>query len=192
MNQKHIAIFASGGGSNAVKIFNYFHDNPFVSIVTIVANNPKAGVLFKPEFSKIDKKVIDKNSFKDSTELINYLSTKRVDLIVLAGFLWKIPKALLTKFPNRIINIHPALLPKYGGKGMYGRNVHEAVWRARDTESGMTVHYVNEKYDAGAIIFQSRCNVNDAQSAEEIGKRVLRLEHKYYPQVIEQVLFKRL
>lgn len=187
--KKRIAIFASGRGSNANAIHEYFLDKNIVDIACIVSNKSDAGILSNPIFKNTPKIIVDKSSWKTSSELIQSLNEISVDLIVLAGFLWKIPASLIEAFPNKIVNIHPALLPNYGGKGMYGMHVHEAVFNSDDTQSGMTIHFVNENYDEGAIIFQSTCDIKDAQDAQTVASRVLRLEHQYFARVIEQVLF---
>lgn len=185
---KKIAIFASGSGSNTIKIVEYFKQKSFVEISFIVSNKKSAGILSNPIVSHIPQVVVGRHYFYETEQLADILKKNEIDLIVLAGFLWKIPTYLIEKFSNKIINIHPALLPKYGGKGMYGLNVHQAVFNKKDTLSGMTIHFVNEHYDEGAIIFQATCDVSDADSAEEIGRRVLVLEHMYYAQIVEQVL----
>lgn len=186
---KRIAIFASGRGSNANAIHDYFSDKHIVEITCIVSNKPNAGILENPNFEHTQKIIVDRDSWKNPQSLIEKLTAADIDLIVLAGFLWKIPAVLVTAFPNKIINIHPALLPKYGGKGMYGMHVHEAVLAAGESQSGMTIHYVNEHYDEGATIFQSTCDISDATDAHTIASRVLGLEHQYFARVVEQVLF---
>jgi phosphoribosylglycinamide formyltransferase-1 len=186
---KKIVIFASGGGSNTIKIFEHFEQKSIAEISLIVSNKASAGILTNAVVVNIPKLVINRRDFYESTQLAETLLSNEIDLIVLAGFLWKIPPYLIDAFPNKIINIHPALLPKYGGKGMYGMHVHQAVFNHKDHTSGMTIHYVNEQYDEGSIIFQATCDVSEADSAKEIARRVLVLEHQYYPQIVEQVLF---
>ena len=186
---KKLAVFASGGGSNTLKILDYFQNKNIAEITVLVSNKKSAGILSNTRVSHIPKKVISRSEFYETGSLINYLIQNQIDLIILAGFLWKIPDTLIQAFPNKIINIHPALLPKFGGKGMYGMHVHRAVFKSGDLKSGMTIHYVNERYDEGEMIFQASCDISDAGSAEEVASRVLRLEHKYYPQLIEQMLF---
>jgi phosphoribosylglycinamide formyltransferase 1 len=179
-----IAIFASGSGSNARKIMEYAAANASYEVALVVSNRPDAGVLDIARMHGIPTLVIDRAGFRDCVELVATLREKEVGHVVLAGFLWLVPAALLAAFPDRIVNIHPSLLPKYGGKGMYGHHVHEAVKAAGETESGMTIHVVNADYDKGKVLFQARCEVLPTDSAEDIGRRVLALEHAHYPRVI--------
>lgn len=183
-----IAIFASGGGSNADKIIQYFKNHPFVEVGLVVSNKVDAGVLKIAAANNINALIITKESFSKTEDVIEILKSLKTNLVVLAGFLWLVPKHFVDAFPNKILNIHPSLLPKYGGKGMYGHFVHEAVKNNHDTESGMTIHVVNEKFDDGNIIFQKKCLVNDQMNANEIAAEVLKLEHTYYPQVIEKFI----
>jgi len=185
---KHIAIFASGGGSNAVKIIEYFKQNPNVSVKVIVCNNAKAGVLAKAEQYDIDTLMIDRTSFYEGESIIDELDKRNIDLVVLAGFLWLVPEYLVKKYDQRIINIHPALLPKFGGKGMYGRHIHKAVKSAGESHSGMTIHYVDGAYDEGNIILQRRVAIESTDTPDDIADKVLKLEHRYYPIVIEDLL----
>jgi phosphoribosylglycinamide formyltransferase 1 len=184
---KKISIFASGGGSNAQKIYDYFDGNSEVKIDSVICNNPSAKVLDRADVWGCDKFVVTKDRFRNSQELSELLLNRGTDLIVLAGFLWLVPEALLKAFPDKIVNIHPALLPKYGGKGMHGMNVHKAVKNAKEKESGITIHYINEEYDKGDVLFQARCSV-EGLKAEEIAQEVLKLEHKHFPEVIEKIL----
>jgi formyltetrahydrofolate-dependent phosphoribosylglycinamide formyltransferase len=184
----HIAIFASGAGSNAQKIIDHFKKNTRISVSLIVCNNPSAGVLKIADKEGISTLLIEKERFFRGDAYIKELRSKNTDLIVLAGFLWKIPSQLIRAFPNRIINIHPALLPKYGGKGMYGDAVHKAVINAREKESGITIHYVDEVYDNGKIIYQATCPVLPGDTAETLAQRIHQLEHKNYPEVVEKFL----
>jgi formyltetrahydrofolate-dependent phosphoribosylglycinamide formyltransferase len=186
---KRIAIFASGAGTNAQNIINYFHQKPEAGIVVslLVSNNPMAGVLAISEKEGIPLLVIGKENFHTG-HYISYLKDYEIDLIVLAGFLWKVPAFFTQAFPDKIINIHPALLPKHGGKGMFGKNVHQAVINNKETESGITIHYVDEQYDHGKIILQTSCPVLPADTAEELARKVQELEYKYYPEVIEKLL----
>ena len=190
MKTKKIALFASGSGSNVQKIAEYFQDKPEVKIVLILCNNPKAGVLERAKNLAIPSKVFDKKTFFDTREILDLLINHEVELVVLAGFLWKIPDYLIAGFPKKMINIHPALLPKYGGKGMYGMHVHQAVYNAQEKESGITIHYVNDQYDEGEVIFQTHCELSPQDSPEEIAQKVQQLEHKYFPKVIEELLNK--
>ena len=171
-----IAIFASGAGSNAQAIIDHsFRAN--YSVALIVTNNENAGVLrFSDEYD-IDALVIDRNTFYEDTVIVSFLKEQAIDVLVLAGFLWKIPDYLLDAFPNKIINIHPSLLPKYGGKGMYGINVHKAVFQAKETRSGITIHIVNNEYDKGTILLQKEISIAEEKSADDIAKKVLQLEH---------------
>tara|TARA_B110000240_G_scaffold27642_1_gene28943 strand:+ start:1012 stop:1587 length:576 start_codon:yes stop_codon:yes gene_type:complete len=188
LNSKKIILFASGSGSNFKKICEYFKNDNTVSIELLISNNPKAKALQIAESFNIKTLVIDKQSFYDSDKaLINVLKINP-SLIVLAGFLWKIPPAFIAKFTNKIINIHPALLPKFGGKGMYGMHVHNAVIINKEIESGITIHYVNENYDEGSIIFQKKIKILKSDDSLEISKRILKLEHEFFPIIIQKVL----
>lgn len=182
----HIAVLASGSGSNAEVIFEYFKNHPDISVDLVLTNNPKAFVIERAERSGVPVKTFSKDEFKSSGEVLQWLEEKSITHIVLAGFLWMIPVYLVHAYPNRIINIHPALLPKFGGKGMYGMNVHEAVKAANEKESGITIHLVNEHYDEGQVIFQKHCPLGPDFSPADISACVQKLEHQYYPQVIER------
>ena len=190
MVSKNIALFASGSGSNVQKIAEYFQNNAEVNVVSIFCNKSKAGVLERAKKLGIPSRVFDRKTFFESEEILNELNALEVDLVVLAGFLWKIPDYLVTGFPKKMINIHPALLPKYGGKGMYGMHVHEAVYAAQEKQSGITIHYVNDHYDEGEVIFQASCELVTEDSPQDIAKKVQALEHKYFPKVIEDLLNK--
>jgi phosphoribosylglycinamide formyltransferase-1 len=185
---KNIAILASGAGSNAQKILEYFSDRMDIAVPLIISNKKEAGVLNIAKLSSIDTFVVTRDTFYSTTDLLIELDKRNIDFIVLAGFLWLIPPYLIQHYPERIINIHPALLPKYGGKGMYGHFVHEAVHLAKDTHSGITIHFVNEKYDEGSIVFQERCEILPSDQPEDIAKKVQVLEHSYYPTVIDQLV----
>lgn len=185
---KQIAIFASGGGSNALKIIEYFKQSPSVSVSLIVCNRRNAGILEKAKIHNIETLLINKAYLYDTQDILEELSNRNIDLIVLAGFLMLIPEYLVDRYPEKIINIHPALLPKYGGKGMYGIHVHQAVKEAGEAYSGMTIHYVNKRYDEGNIILQRKCRLAKKDSAEDIARKVLKLEHKYYPKTIAKLL----
>jgi phosphoribosylglycinamide formyltransferase-1 len=187
-SHKHIAIFASGRGSNARAIIDYFRDNATIKVALIVTNNKTAGVIQIAKDNRIPFDIISPTELKEEETLIDLLELYQIDLIVLAGFLLLIPAYLVKAYPNKIINIHPALLPKYGGKGMYGLKVHEAVIANKETETGITVHYVNEKYDDGEYIAQFRCHVEPSDSADSIASKVHQLEHEHYPKVIEKLL----
>jgi phosphoribosylglycinamide formyltransferase 1 len=185
---KNIAILASGAGSNAQKILEHFSNRMDITVRLIVSNKQEAGVLNIAKDASIDTFIVTRDSFYSSTDLLVELNKRNIDFIVLAGFLWLIPPYLIQHYPDRIINIHPALLPKYGGKGMYGHFVHEAVHLAKDNHSGITIHYVNEKYDEGSIVFQERCEILPSDQPEDIAKKVQILEHLYYPTVIDQLV----
>ncbi len=185
---KRVAIFASGAGSNALKFLEYFDTIDEVEITLVVSNNPKAGVLHYAEVHGVSTLVMDRDYFCDTTSILEVLKSEQVDLIVLAGFLWLIPAYLIQAYPAAIVNIHPALLPSYGGKGMYGMNVHKAVKRAQETVSGITIHYVNEKYDEGKHIFQAKCIIDISDTPEMIASKVLQLEHEHYSQVVHRIL----
>ena len=163
----HIAIFASGSGSNAAKLLEYFKEHPSVKIALIVCNNPNAGVIHIAAENNITVLMVEKEKFFKGDGYVKELKEKEVDWIILAGFLWKIPHSLLNVFPDNIINIHPALLPKYGGRGMYGKHVHEAVITAKENKSGITIHLVDEIYDHGKILFQAECPVD---KTDKIGR----------------------
>ena len=178
-----IAIFASGRGSNAVKIHQYSLSDPQFQTVLVITNKRRAGVLNYAKEHNLDSHIINRESFYNTTEILNVLAQANVDLLVLAGFLWLIPEYLIQAYPNKIINIHPALLPKYGGKGMYGSHIHEAVYRSGDSHSGITIHYVNEAYDEGAIILQTRTGIQGLEP-ESIASKVLTLEHHFYPRIV--------
>ena len=188
MNKKHIAIFASGSGSNARKILEYFENREDVDVSLIVTNKRKAGVLIHANEFDVPTLRIDRSFFYDSQAILYILKSEKIDLIVLAGFLWLIPSYLIEAYPNKIVNIHPALLPKYGGKGMYGHHVHEAVKSNGERESGMTIHFVNEEFDDGGHIFQAKCALEEGDSAEEIARKVLALEHANYAKVIDGLI----
>ncbi len=185
---KQIAIFGSGAGSNANKIIEYFKDTNNIAVALIVCNKPQAGVLKIAYKNNIATLLIENEIFFRGNAYVDELKELNIDLIVLAGFLWKMPQKLLAAFPERIINIHPALLPKFGGKGMYGEKVHEAVIRAGDKESGITIHAVDELYDNGKIIFQISCPVLPNDTPETLAQRIHQLEHKYYPRVIKEYI----
>ncbi|TCK85472.1 phosphoribosylglycinamide formyltransferase [Albibacterium bauzanense] len=186
--KKRIAIFASGSGSNAQKILEYFKDHSSAEVSIILSNNPDAYVLQRADNFEIPTHIFDRDEFYHSDNILNLLTDLQIDLIVLAGFLWLIPKNLIEAFPNRIINIHPALLPSYGGKGMYGNHVHQAVLEAKEPESGITIHYVNEKFDEGKIIYQARYRIEPDDTIELIQFKGQQLEHLHYPKVIENII----
>ncbi|MGM0532682.1 MAG: phosphoribosylglycinamide formyltransferase [Bacteroidota bacterium] len=185
---KKIAIFASGSGSNAENIVRYFENHKNIKVNLILSNKKNAYVLERAKKFNIPSYVFTKDELYNTNKIKNLLLNKNIDLIVLAGFLLLVPEHLIKAFPNRIINIHPALLPKYGGKGMYGDRVHQKVLENGDKESGITIHYVNEKYDEGQIIHQSKFTVEADDHIEDIAQKAHELEYKHYPGVIEQLL----
>lgn len=185
---KRIVLFASGSGSNAEQIITYFSANADVEVALIVSNNPKAGVIERARRLHIPVLLFDRETFYNTDRITTLLQHQAIDLIVLAGFMWLMPDQLVGAFPNRIINIHPALLPKFGGKGMYGHFVHEAVVAAGEQESGITIHYVNERYDEGQIIFQASCPVLPTDTPHDVAHKVQALEHAHYPRVVAEVL----
>tara|TARA_X000000368_G_C22854540_1_gene633710 strand:+ start:137 stop:715 length:579 start_codon:yes stop_codon:yes gene_type:complete len=184
---KNIVIFASGSGSNAIKIYEYFHKNKSVKIGALYCNKRSASVIQKFQNTEIKTIVFKKNNLEDGSVLKTLLNLNP-SLIILAGFLLKMPAEIINSFKNRIINIHPALLPSYGGKGMYGMNIHGSVVENNEPFSGLTIHYVNKDYDKGAIIFQKKVELSKNESAETLYKKILKLEHLHYPQVIEKLL----
>ncbi len=183
-----IAIFASGNGTNAENICRYFDSKEDFKVVALFCNKKGAGVINRLSAFKVPSYVFSKADCYKSLNLLQAVNAVKPDIIVLAGFLWLIPKALIEAFPNKIINIHPALLPNYGGKGMYGMHVHESVKANKDKETGITIHYVSKEYDEGAIIFQAKCPVLESDSAKDIASKVHQLEYAHFPVVIEQVL----
>lgn len=183
---KNIAIFASGSGTNAQRIVEYFAANNEINICRIYSNNIDAFVLTRAENLKIPTLTFSRDAFINSDIVIKCLVEDNTDFIVLAGFLWLVPQNILGLFNNRIINIHPALLPKYGGKGMYGSKVHEAIIANNETESGITIHFVNDKYDDGQILFQARCKLENDETPDSLAKKIHELEYKYFPEVIEK------
>ncbi|HWD88525.1 MAG TPA: phosphoribosylglycinamide formyltransferase [Mucilaginibacter sp.] len=188
--KKRIAIFASGSGSNAQKIMEHFKRNPEAEVVLILTNNPQAYVLQRADNFEVPSHIFSRREFYETEDIIRLLKNLQVDLIVLAGFLWLVPPALLKAFPNRIINLHPALLPKFGGKGMYGDHVHKAVLESGDEESGITIHFVNENFDEGEILHQSRFKIEPGDTLEMIKFKGQQLEHQNFPRVIESLLKK--
>ena len=185
---KKIAVFASGSGSNAQNIMEYFMGKPSVKVEVILSNNKDAYVLERAKNFNVPSYIFDREGFCNCDTVLNILKDHKIDLIVLAGFLWLVPDNLLKNYPNRIINIHPALLPKYGGKGMYGDRVHEAVVANKETESGITIHYINERYDEGDIIFQARCKVEPTDTVSDVASKVHALEYEHFPRVIDELL----
>lgn len=187
MGKKRIAIFASGGGTNAENIIRYFAQNEGVEIDSLWSNKATAFALQRGRKLGVKTEVFNRHDFYNTSKVADTLRKRKVELIVLAGFLWLIPEILVENFT--IINIHPALLPKYGGKGMYGMNVHKAVVDNGETQTGISIHYVNERYDEGKLIMQATCPVELGDTPEMVAEKVHALEYKYYPKAIEKVLF---
>ncbi|MGQ1889111.1 phosphoribosylglycinamide formyltransferase [Thermophagus sp. OGC60D27] len=184
----NIVLFASGSGTNAENIALFFKDHPDTEVSYILSNRPDAGVLERAKKLNIKTKVFNRDDFFSTCRIHDFLISASPDLIVLAGFLWLVPSNIVEAFPRRIVNIHPALLPNYGGKGMYGHHVHEAVLRNGEKESGITIHYVNDRYDDGDIIFQAHCPIEADDSPESLASRIHQLEYEHYPRVIAEVL----
>lgn len=185
---KKLAIFSSGTGSNAARIIGHFRDHPTISVNLVVCNNPQAGVLGIASANNIPVLLLEKDTFFRGSAYVPELRSHGIDFVVLAGFLWKVPSKLVQAYPHRIVNIHPALLPSYGGKGMYGRHVHEAVIAAGEKESGITIHYVDELYDHGQAIFQAKVAVEPGDTPEILAKKIQILEHTFFPVWIEKVV----
>ena len=186
--KKKIVIFASGSGSNAENIALYFSKHPYIEISFFVSNKKDAFVHERAKKINIPCYYFSATQFRETSDVVNFLKNKQIDFIVLAGFLLKVPENILNTFPNSIINIHPALLPKFGGKGMYGNYVHEAVVASGEMQSGITIHYVNEKYDDGEIIFQATCDVLPDDTPERVAEKVHILEYEYFSKVIESII----
>ncbi len=189
---KNIAIFASGSGTNAENIIKYFSDNNHIKIKAVFSNKKDAFVLKRAENLKVPTYIFNKKDLSKSSVVLNKLQNLNIDYIILAGFLWLIPKKIVNNYKNKILNIHPAILPKYGGKGMYGDNVHKAVLENNEQKSGITIHYVNEKYDEGDIIFQDFCKINKNETIESLAKKIHKLEYIHYPKIIEKIINKSL
>ena len=184
----HIAIFASGSGTNAGKLIAHFRSHPSVSIRLIVCNNPRAKVLDIAAEHNVEVLLLEKGRFFEGDGYLEKLKEKGIDWIVLAGFLWKVPVGLIKAYTEKIINIHPALLPKYGGKGMYGKYVHEAVVAAKEKTSGITIHLVDEIYDHGRVIFQTECSVDPGDTPETLAKKIQALEHEHYAKIVDKLV----
>ena len=185
---KRIVIFASGSGSNAENLIRFFQNREDVHVTHVFTNNPRAKVLERCKTLKTPALSFNREAFYKTDTVLDLLKICQPDMIVLAGFLWKFPEHILEQFTNKVINVHPALLPKYGGKGMYGMHVHEAVVAHKETQTGITIHYVNEHYDEGAIIFQATCPVNRNDSAKDVAAKIDTLEMTHFPEVVEKLL----
>lgn len=186
----NIAIFASGSGTNAQRIIEFFEGREDVQVKILLSNNPNAYALERAKKLGVPSLVFDRASFFSSDIIVQKLNELNIQWVILAGFLWLIPESLVKAYPDRIINIHPALLPSYGGKGMYGMKVHEAVIAAKEKESGISIHFVNEKYDQGEIIFQAKCPVLETDSAEALAKKIHELEYRHFPEIIDKIIQK--
>ena len=186
LKKTNIVVFASGSGTNAEEIFKYFASHPTITVKGLLTNNPEARVITRAEQNGIPSGVFNRKEFHDKEHFLDILDNWDADAIVLAGFLWLIPVYLIERYPDAILNIHPALLPKFGGKGMYGMHVHQAVLDSGQTESGITIHLVNQEYDQGRIIFQKSCTIDDGETPQSLAAKIHTLEHRFYPAVIEQ------
>lgn len=187
---KRIAVFASGSGTNAENICKYFKGSSVAQVAVIVSDNPRAGVLVRAAMLGVEYVVMDREAFRDGETVLRFLKDNNIDYIVLAGFLRLVPKVLVDAYSGRMVNIHPALLPAYGGKGMYGDNVHKAVIATGERESGITIHHVTENYDEGSAIAQYRLAVSPDDTPESLAEKIHELEYRYFPQVIEQEIIK--
>jgi len=185
---KRIVIFASGSGTNAENLIKFFHNRENASVIQVLTNNPHAKVIDRCNKLKTSCLSFNRTAFYKTDHVLDILKNTNPDLIVLAGFLWKFPETILNDFPNKVINVHPALLPKYGGKGMYGMHVHEAVVTNKEKETGITIHYVNEHYDEGAIIFQAKCDVLESDSAKDVAAKIHELEMEHFPKIVNSLL----
>ena len=192
MDIHKIAILVSGAGTNAINIIEYFEKNSVADVTLVISNKTDALAVEKAQNKGVRTIVFNNESFKKNGKVLDYLRSQSIDFIVLAGFLMKIPNDVIHAYPNKIVNLHPSLLPKYGGKGMYGKYVHRAVIEAQESESGISIHFVNEEYDEGAIIFQAKVSVEKGDSVEVLAQKIQQLEHRFFPKVIEQVISKSL
>ena len=192
MSKHKVAILVSGTGTNAINIIEYFEKISVADVVLIISNKTDALALEKAQNKGVKTVVFNNESFKKNGTVLDYLMSQSIDFIVLAGFLIKIPNEIIHAYPNKIVNLHPSLLPKYGGKGMYGKRVHKAVIENQESESGISIHFVNEEYDEGTIIFQAKVSVEKGDSVEVLAQKIQQLEHRFFPKVIEQVINKSL
>lgn len=188
MKMRNLVVLASGSGSNAENIIRFFKLSKNIKVSYLLSNKPDAYALQRAKALGVNTMVFDRDDFYNNGKVAIFLREQQPDLIVLAGFLWLVPQEIIKDFPNRIINIHPALLPKYGGKGMYGDKVHRAIIENGESESGITIHFVNEKYDEGSTIFQARCILSADETASSLAEKIHNLEHEHFPRVIQQVL----
>lgn len=190
MSKYKIAILVSGAGTNAINIIEYFKENTLIEVGIVISNKSAALALEKAQKREVKTLVFNNDAFKKKGEVLDVLQSLSINFIVLAGFLMKVPSEIIHAYPNKIVNIHPSLLPKFGGKGMYGRHVHRSVIDAQEEESGISIHFVNEEYDQGDIIFQSRVKVNKTDTLESLAKKIQHIEQRYFPRVIEEVINK--
>lgn len=190
-NQKKIVVFASGSGTNAENIIKFFKNSPHASVVAVFSNKRSAKVLKRAHNLNVKALHFDRDALYNSYDVLHILEDINPDLIVLAGFMWIFPQDILKSFPGKIINIHPALLPKYGGKGMYGMNVHKAIIENQEKESGISIHFVNENYDEGEVIFQAKTNISEDDTPETLAEKIHELEYKHFPEIIQQLLQKK-
>ncbi len=181
-----LALFASGTGSNVFNIIQKFKDNNEIDVVLVASNNPKAGALNHAKDNGVSTLTFNRDAFYESDEVLKVLLKEKIDYIILAGFLWKVPQNILGTFENKIINVHPSLLPKFGGKGMYGKHVHEAVLENKEIQSGITIHKVNEEYDKGSVIAQFTCEVSPDETLESLQQKISELEKEHFPETIEK------
>ncbi len=189
--QKKIVVFASGSGTNAENIIKFFKNSPHASVVAVFSNKRSAKVLKRAHNLNVKALHFDRDALYNSYDVLHILEDINPDLIVLAGFMWIFPQDILKSFPGKIINIHPALLPKYGGKGMYGMNVHKAIIENKEKESGISIHFVNENYDEGEVIFQAKTNISEDDTPETLAEKIHELEYKHFPEIIQQLLQKK-
>jgi phosphoribosylglycinamide formyltransferase-1 len=183
-----LVLFASGSGTNVENLIRYFKNHHMVEIISVCCNNPDAFVIQRAKKHQIPVFVFNRADLYSSNKVLQYLRSSKADWIILAGFLWLLPENIVREFEKRIVNIHPALLPGYGGKGMYGMRVHQAVIDAGEKESGITIHYVNTEYDKGDIIFQARCRIDAGETPETLAAKVHRLEYEHYPEIVEKLV----
>ena len=188
MQMNRIAIFASGSGTNAENLIRYFRPRQTIGVDLVLTNKPDAGVISRAGGLDVETVIFNRQQFNETDEIIDLLQERGIDFIVLAGFLWLVPSSLLIAYEGRVVNIHPALLPGYGGKGMYGRHVHRAVIDSGDTQTGITIHYVNQAYDEGDIIFQATCPVEKGDTPESLASRIHKLEYEHFPRVVEGLI----
>jgi phosphoribosylglycinamide formyltransferase-1 len=187
---KNIAIFASGSGTNAENLVHFFRTSPFGQVSLVLTNRPDAGVIQRAQSNDIECVVFNRRQFYHTNEMVDLLGERGIEFIILAGFLWLVPDNILELYDNKVVNIHPALLPKYGGKGMYGHLVHEAVIANAEKESGITIHYVNSRYDEGDVILQARCKVDIHDTPDSLASKIHALEYEHFPKAVEALLKK--